>query len=128
MGGRETESVTDGGQPADGAESERKQPLWQRIAADVTPLRESADYRRWWSGYMVSNIGSALTIVAAQLQIFHLTHSSFDVGMTGLVTVIPLIVFGLLGGSVADAVDRRRLMLTTSSILTVLSVLMWLQA
>jgi MFS family permease len=103
-------------------------PLWQRIAADVTPLRESADYRRWWGGYMVSNVGSQLTIVAAQLQVYHLTHSSFDVGITGLVTVIPLIIFGLFGGSIADAMDRRRLMLTTSSILTLLSALMWLQA
>ena len=85
-----------------------KPPAWQRIAADITPLRESPDYRRWWAGYMVSNVGSQLTIVAAQLQVFRLTHSSFDVGITGLVTVIPLIIFGLFGGSIADAVDRRR--------------------
>lgn len=116
MGGRETEPVTS------------DPPVWQRIAADISPLRESADFRRWWGGYMVSNVGSQLTIVAAQLQVFHLTHSSFDVGITGLVTVIPLIIFGLLGGSVADAVDRRRLTLTTSSILTVVAALMWLQA
>jgi Transmembrane secretion effector len=101
---------------------------WRRVAADVTPLRESADYRRWWGGYLVSNVGSQVTIVAAQLQVFHLTHSSFDVGITGLVTVIPLIVFGLLGGSIADAVDRRRLMLTTSTILTGLSALLVVQA
>jgi len=105
-----------------------KPPLWQRIAADVTPLRESADYRRWWLGYTVSNVGSQVTIIAAQLQVFRITHSSFDVGITGLVTVIPLIVFGLLGGSIADSVDRRKLMLLTSSILTTLSVLMVVQA
>ncbi|MBV9488050.1 MAG: MFS transporter, partial [Frankiaceae bacterium] len=101
---------------------------WQRIAADVTPLRESPEYRRWWAGYMVSNVGSQVTIVAAQLQVFRLTHSSFDVGITGLVTVIPLIVFGLLGGSIADAMDRRKLMLLTTSIDTVLAGLMWVQA
>ena len=105
-----------------------KPPLWQRIAADITPLRESADYRRWWGGYMVSNVGSQLTIVAAQLQVFHLTHSSFAVGLTGLVTVVPLIIFGLIGGSIADAVDRRRLMLITSTILTLLSALLTVQA
>jgi MFS-type transporter involved in bile tolerance (Atg22 family) len=116
-----TEAVTDDG-------DEPKPPLWQRIAADVTPLRESPNYRRWWAGYMVSNVGSQLTIVAAQLQIFRLTHSSFDVGLTGLVTVIPLIIFGLLGGSIADAVDRRKLMLATTSISTVLATLMWVQA
>jgi MFS family permease len=105
-----------------------KPPLWQRIAADITPIRESADYRRWWGGYMVSNIGSQLTIVAAQLQVFHLTDSSFAVGLTGLVTVVPLIIFGLIGGSIADAMDRRRLMLITSTILTVLSAVLTVQA
>jgi MFS family permease len=112
----------------EGSDGAAKRGPWQRIAADITPLRESANYRRWWGGYMVSNIGSQLTIVAAQLQVFHLTHSSFAVGLTGLVTVIPLIIFGLLGGSIADAIDRRRLMLRTSSVLTVLAALMWLQA
>jgi Transmembrane secretion effector len=108
--------------------AEPKPRLWQRIVADVTPLRVSADYRRWWGGYMVSNVGSQVTIVAAQLQVFHLTGSSFAVGITGLVTVIPLIIFGLLGGSIADAVDRRRLMLITSTMLTVLSALLAVQA
>jgi hypothetical protein len=111
-----------------GGDAEPKPPLWQRVAADVTPLRESADYRRWWAGYMVSNVGTQVTIVAAQLQVFGLTHSSFDVGITGLVTVVPLIVFGLLGGSIADAVDRRKLMLLTTSAGAVLSGLMWVQA
>jgi MFS family permease len=95
----------------EGSTAAAKPPLWQRIAADITPLRESRDYRRWWGGYMVSNVGSQVTIV-----------------ITGLVTVVPLIIFGLLGGSIADAVDRRRLMLTTSTILTVLSALLVVQA
>jgi hypothetical protein len=116
------------GEAASAPESEPGPPLWQRIAADVTPLRESADYRRWWAGYMVSNVGSQLTIVAAQLQVFRLTRSSFDVGITGLVTVVPLIVFGIFGGSIADAVDRRKLMLITTSTLTVVATVMWFQA
>jgi MFS family permease len=131
MGGREIEPVTlvSPGTPGEQAiDAGPKPPLWQRIAADISPLRESADYRRWWGGYVVSNVGSQITIVAAQLEVFQLTHSSFDVGMTGLVTVVPLIVFGLLGGSIADAVDRRKLTLITSCILTVLSALLALQA
>jgi MFS family permease len=103
-------------------------PAWRRVTADMTPLRESPPYRRWWLGYAASNIGSQITIVAAQLQVFRLTHSSFDVGITGLVTVVPLIVFGLFGGSIADAMDRRRLTLVTSTVLMVLSTLMFLQA
>ncbi len=100
----------------------------RRFMADLTPLRESHTYRRWWAGYAVSNIGTQLTIVAAQLQVFHITHSSFDVGMTGLVTVVPLIVFGLFGGSIADAVDRRKLMLITSTTSLLISALLLLQA
>ena len=100
----------------------------RRFVADLSPLRESATYRRWWAGYTVSNVGSQLTIVAAQLQVFHITHSSFYVGITGLVTVIPLIVFGLFGGSIADAVDRRKLMLITSSALMATSALLLFQA
>ncbi|HWC35282.1 MAG TPA: MFS transporter [Mycobacteriales bacterium] len=100
----------------------------RRFVADLTPLRESPAYRRWWAGYAVSNIGTQLTIVAAQLQVFHITHSSFDVGITGLVTVVPLIVFGLFGGSIADAVDRRKLMLITGSASMVISALLLLQA
>ncbi|HVV76959.1 MAG TPA: MFS transporter [Mycobacteriales bacterium] len=103
-------------------------PQRRRFLADISPLRESPTYRRWWAGYAVSNIGTQLTIVAAQLQVFHLTHSSFDVGITGLVTVVPLIVFGLFGGSIADAVDRRKLMLATCSASLVTSALLLVQA
>ncbi|HVT19994.1 MAG TPA: MFS transporter [Jatrophihabitantaceae bacterium] len=100
----------------------------RRLFADLSPLRESPTYRRWWAGYAVSNIGSQLTIVAAQLQVYDLTHSSLDVGFVGLVTVVPLIVFGLLGGSVADAFDRRKLMLLTSAGLMVTSTGLLVQA
>ena len=100
----------------------------RRVIADLSPLRENPTYRRWWIGYAVSNIGSQLTIVAAQLQVFHITHSSFDVGITGLVTVVPLIVFGLFGGSIADAVDRRKLLLITSTTMMATSSLLLLQA
>jgi hypothetical protein len=121
-----TETSTPNSTDAD--EVPERAPLWRRIAVDVAPLRESAPYRRWWIGYAVSNVGSQLTIVAAQLQVFHVTHSSFAVGATGLVTVIPLIVFGLFGGAIADAMDRRVLMLFTGSTQTVLSTLMVVQA
>jgi MFS family permease len=100
----------------------------RRFLADLSPLRESRTYRRWWAGYTVSNIGNQITIVAAQLQVFHITHSSFYVGITGLVTVVPLIVFGLFGGSIADVVDRRKLMLITSAALWSTSALLLLQA
>jgi hypothetical protein len=97
---------------------------WRRIAADITPLKESADYRRWWFGYSLSFTGTQLTQFAIPLQVYAITHSSLYVGLVGLVVVFPLVVMGLLGGAIADAVDRRRLTLVTSSALMVLSVVL----
>jgi MFS family permease len=98
------------------------------ILADITPLRESANYRRWWAGYTFSFMGTQLTQFAVPFQVYRLTHSSFAVGVVGIVVLVPLVTFGLLGGAIADAVDRRRLTILTSSALFVLSSLLTLQA
>ncbi|MCG5217082.1 MFS transporter [Streptosporangium sp. KLBMP 9127] len=89
--------------------------LWGRIAIDTTPLRIVA-YRRLWTGQGVSFIGFQLTAVAVSAQIYDITGSSFWVGMLGPASLIPLVIFGLWGGAVADAVDRRRLLLAGSVI------------
>ena len=101
---------------------------WRRIAADVTPLRESQDYRRWWFGYSVSFTGTQLSQFAIPLQVYVLTKSSFDVGLVGLVVFVPLVTMGLVGGAIADAVDRRRLTLVTGTVLMALSVVLTVQA
>src|SRR3954468_8823720 len=101
-----------------------RRSLWRLIAADTTPLKESADYRRWWFGYSLSFTGTQLTQFAIPLQVYAITHSSLYVGLVGLVVVFPLVVMGLFGGAIADAVDRRRLTLITSSALMVLSVVL----
>ncbi len=101
---------------------------WRRIAADVTPLRESRDYRRWWFGYSVSFTGTQLTQFAIPVEVYHLTKSSFDVGLVGLVVLFPLVTMGLVGGAIADAVDRRRLTLMTGTALMALSVVLTVQA
>ena len=101
---------------------------WRRIAADVTPLRESRDYRRWWFGYSVSFTGTQLTQFAIPVQVYVLTKSSFDVGLVGLVVLVPLVTMGLVGGAIADAVDRRRLTLLTGTALMALSVVLTVQA
>ncbi|MQA86822.1 MAG: MFS transporter [Streptosporangiales bacterium] len=80
---------------------------------DTRPLRH-ADYRRLWAGQGVSFIGYQLTQVAVPVQVYDLTHSSFWVGMVGLASLLPLIAFGLWGGAVADAMDRRRLLIMSS--------------
>jgi MFS family permease len=99
-----------------------------RIFADTRPLRESAAFRRLWAGNSLSSVGSRMTSFATALQIYELTHSSAAVGALALVLGVPTIVVGLLGGSFADAVDRRRLVLFTSSGLAVMSVLFTAQA
>lgn len=95
---------------------------------DVRPIRESAAFRRLWIGTGLSGIGSAMTSFAVALQVFTLTRSSLAVGGVGLASAVPAIVFGLVGGSVVDAVDRRKLVLFTSSCLAATSVLFAVQA
>ncbi|MFG2497193.1 MFS transporter [Streptomyces sp. NPDC048441] len=81
----------------------------RRILADLTPLRTSVDYRRLWVGNTISWTGQAMTALAVSLQVYDLTHSSFSVGLVGLFSLVPLVVFGLYGGAIADTVDRRKL-------------------
>ncbi|HEV7979857.1 MFS transporter [Amycolatopsis sp.] len=100
----------------------------RRLFADTRPLRESPAFRRLWIGSSLSSIGSRMTSFATALQIYELTHSSAAVGALALVLGVPTIVVGLLGGSFADAVDRRRLVLLTSSCLAVMSILFAVQA
>nr|WP_237405218.1 MFS transporter [Streptomyces sp. SN-593] len=85
------------------------------MLADVSPLREHPDFRRLWFGNAVSYIGQQMTAMAVALQVYAITGSSFYVGLVGLCSLVPLIVFGLYGGAVADAVDRRRLGLASAS-------------
>jgi MFS family permease len=85
----------------------------RRAAIDVEPLRH-ADFRRLWLGNSLGFVGFQLTAVAVPVQVYELTGSSFWVGMLGLVGLVPLVMFGLWGGAVADAVDRRLLLLGSS--------------
>jgi MFS family permease len=78
-----------------------------RLFVDLTPLRASKPYRRLWSAMGISNIGQQMTAVAVGLQVYELTDSSFMVGLVGLFQLIPLVGFGLYGGTLSDAFDRR---------------------
>src|SRR5215467_8313342 len=92
-----------------------------RLLADLTPLRESPAFRRLWAGSTLSSVGGALTLFAVTLQVYRITRSPFAVGALGIADMVPLLTMGLIGGAVADATDRRRLVLITSSVLTVIS-------
>jgi MFS family permease len=96
-------------------------------AIDTTPLRNRT-YRRLFLGVAATMLGQQMTLVAVPFQVYALTGSSLLVGVTSMVALVPLIVFGLLGGAIADAMDRRRLMLITSTGAAVTSALLAVQA
>lgn len=81
---------------------------------DVRPLRASAPFRRIWLGSSLGALGQQITTVAVLYQVWELTGDPVWTGILGLVRAVPLIVAGLLGGTLADAVDRRTLVLLTS--------------
>lgn len=80
---------------------------------DVTPLRQSRDFRLLFLAGTVFYFGAMVSYVAIPYQIYRLTGSNFAVGAIGLVELVPLVVFGLYGGALADHVDRRRLLVWT---------------
>ncbi|MER7936121.1 MFS transporter [Streptomyces sp. NPDC048409] len=100
---------------------------WRRWAMDTRPLAIPA-YRRLWTSTIVTSVGSQLTAVAVPKQIYDITGSSAWVGAASLAGLLPLIVFALWGGAVADAMDRRKLLLITNCGIAVTSLLFWLQA
>lgn len=87
----------------------------RRLAIDVAPLRESRDFRALWLGELISILGRQITVVALPYQVFVLTHSSLEVGLIGLAQFVPLVVFSLVGGAIADRVDRRTLIIWTEA-------------
>lgn len=91
----------------------RAAALVRRSILDLSPLRDSRDFRLLWIGELVSHTGRHITVVALPFQVWELTHSPLAVGLIGLVQVGPLIAFSLLGGAIADAWDRRRLLLVS---------------
>ncbi|GII66974.1 MFS transporter [Sphaerisporangium krabiense] len=99
----------------------------KRIAVDTRPMGRPA-YRRLLLGQGVSFIGFQLTSVAVSAQVFDITGSSLWVGLLGPANLVPLVVFGLWGGAVADAVDRRKLLLTGSVVAWLATLALLVQA
>lgn len=97
------------------------------LVADTRPLR-NPHFRRLWLANIITVIGAQLTVVAVPAQIYAETGSSAYVGLTGLFGLVPLVVFGLYGGALADHVDRRLLLICTTIGLIATSACFWLQA
>ncbi|HEX3515245.1 MAG TPA: MFS transporter, partial [Trebonia sp.] len=90
--------------------------LGRHILLDLTPLRRSRDYRAMISGLGVSQLGTQLTTVAVPFQVYAITRSSLVVGLVSLTQLFPLIIGSLLGGSLVDAMDRRKLLIIVEAI------------
>ena len=99
----------------------------RRLLADTRPLA-NPHFKRLWRANIVTVVGAQLTVVAVPAQIYAMTGSSAYVGLTGIFGLVPLVVFGLWGGALADVFDRRTLLLITTCGLIATSAGFWLQA
>ena len=95
---------------------------------DLSALRESRDYRFILSAGAISGFGSMVTAVAMPLQIAQITGSYVAVGLVGLIEVVPLIIFGLWGGAIADSFNRKRVVIASEIGLGICSLLLLLNA
>jgi MFS family permease len=87
----------------------------RRALIDVTPLRESRGFRRLWTGQLFSGLGGQMAQVAVLYQVWESTGSPVWTGAAGMAQALPIILFGLSAGSLADRADRRRLYLITAA-------------
>jgi MFS family permease len=91
----------------------------RRILVNLDPLRQSRDFRILFAGQLVAEFGTQFTLVAVAFQVFEITHSSFQVGAVSLTQLVPLIFGALLGGSLGDTFDRRRILVAATAALGV---------
>jgi len=84
---------------------------------DIGPLRHNTAFRRLFASQFISGLGTMVSYVAVPWQVYQLTHSNAQVGLLGLVQLIPVVVCGLLGGAVADRVDRKRLLIGSEALM-----------
>jgi MFS family permease len=89
---------------------------------DLSPLKVSADFRRLFVGQAISEFGTQITFVAVPFQVYVITRSTAMVGLLALFEAIPLIVLPIVGGTIADAVERRRMLMVAHALTAALSI------
>ena len=87
----------------------------RRLFLDTAPLRLDRDYRWLWSGQVVNGMGNQITRIALPYQVYVLTGSTLAIAALTLFQLVPILLFALGAGSLADAVDRRRLLMATQA-------------
>ena len=102
--------------PAEAAEGRAKRGA-RSLALDLTPLRESREFRLLFAGQAVSFFGSMMTFVALPWQVYSLTESTLASGLLGVVEFVPIFLMAFVGGALADSVDRRRMVRLTEALL-----------
>lgn len=90
------------------------------------PALQHRHFRRYLLGAFISNVGGSVQVWAIAWQVYHLTGSSYAVGALGLVRVIPLLIFALIGGVIADQADRRKVMLLTQASMAIVSLILFM--
>ena len=107
--------MTSGGLPGEPSGSPERSSRWRRrasrLALDISPLRLYPPFRRLWFAQGISFIGTEIAEVALAYQTYQLTGSTLAVGLISLTHLIPLLTLTVIGGAIADAFDRRRVML-----------------
>jgi len=99
---------------------EPRRSFWRRLSVDTRPLRHR-DFRNLWIGQAVSTLGGEIGSVAVPYQVYKLTGSTALVGLLGLASLVPLLVVPLVGGAIADAMDRRGVLLRTETGMAVIT-------
>lgn len=95
---------------------------------NLDPFLKNKNYRLLYLGQFISFMGSMMTYMAIPYQLYQITHSSFQVGLIGVVQFVPLLVFSLLGGAYADSFDRKKMLVASELILSVLCLLLLFNA
>jgi MFS family permease len=99
--------------------------LGQLTVVDISPLKENSGFRWLFGGMLLAQAGRQLTVVAVPIQIYLITDSTLAVGMLGLVQLVPLLAVSLVGGALADAMDRKRLLIIAEVALAFLGIGLW---
>jgi MFS family permease len=105
-------------------ESRGRRNLLSRITIDVTPLRQSRDWRLLFAGQSFMGLGEQIRVVSVPYLVFLITHSSFAVGLISLAQFLPSLFLSLAGGTLADRMERRKLLIITQALLTLASALL----
>ena len=102
--------------------------MLKRFVVDISPLKKYPDFRLIWFSGIVTRLGSMITYVALPFQIKELTNSYIAVGLMGAVEIVPLVIFGLYGGVLADKVDRKKMIWATEALAMLMTIVLFINS